>query len=113
VSESASVATSIMDRGRPRKRSDGLKRSASKTSKSAERRAFETLPKGWKVTDAAQMLEQAERAALHKQAMQQAARFEVMRKEDVDSLSRVGSTFVRRWVMRLANNAFTGAEELG
>lgn len=79
-----------MDRGRPRKRSDGIKRSASKTSKSAERRAFETLPKGWKVTDAAQMLEQTERAALHKQAMQQAARFEVMRKEDVDSLSRVG-----------------------
>ncbi|KAG6359265.1 hypothetical protein INS49_012786 [Diaporthe citri] len=88
VSESGSVTASIMDRGRPRKRNDGLKRSASKTSKSAERRAFETLPKGWKVTDAAQMLEQAERAALHKQAMQQAARFEVMRKEDVDSLSR-------------------------
>lgn len=86
VSESGS---SIMDRGRPRKRNDGIKRSASKTSKSAERRAFETLPKGWKVTDAAQMLEQAERTALHKQAMQQAARFEVMRKEDVDSLSRV------------------------
>lgn len=89
VSESGSVTASIMDRGRPRKRNDGLKRSASKTSKSAERRAFETLPKGWKVTDAAQMLEQAERVALHKQAMQQAARFEVMRKEDVDSLSRV------------------------
>lgn len=86
VSESGS---SIMDRGRPRKRTEGLKRSASKTSKSAERRAFETLPKGWKVTDAAQMLEQTERVALHKQAMQQAARFEVMRKEDVDSLSRV------------------------
>lgn len=89
VSESGSISASIMDRGRPRKRNDGLKRSGSKTSKSAERRAFETLPKGWKVTDAAQMLEQAERAALHKQAMQQAARFEVMRKEDVDSLSRV------------------------
>ncbi|KAL1856925.1 hypothetical protein Daus18300_010579 [Diaporthe australafricana] len=88
VSESGSIAASIMDRGRPRKRNEGLKRSASKTSKSAERRAFETLPKGWKVIDAAQMLEQAERAALHKQAMQQAARFEVMRKEDVDSLSR-------------------------
>ncbi|KAK7722322.1 hypothetical protein SLS64_000859 [Diaporthe eres] len=87
-SQSGSVTASIMDRGRPRKRNDGLKRSASKTSKSAERRAFETLPKGWKVTDAAQMLEQAERVALHKQAMQQAARFEVMRKEDVDSLSR-------------------------
>lgn len=113
VSESASVATSIMDRGRPRKRSEGLKRSASKTSKSAERRAFETLPKGWKVTDAAQMLEQAERAALHKQAMQQAARFEVMRKEDVDSLSRVSLNCIRSMLQDVANHVYTGIEKLG
>jgi hypothetical protein len=101
-----------MDRGRPRKRSDGIKRSASKASKSAERRAFETLPKGWKVTDAAQMLEQAERVALHKQAMQQAARFEVMRKEDVDSLSRV-SSMPKQWFKHLADHICTGTEELG
>ena len=112
VSESGSVTASIMDRGRPRKRNDGLKRSASKTSKSAERRAFETLPKGWKVTDAAQMLEQAERAALHRQAMQQAARFEVMRKEDVDSLSRVSST-LNHWSGRATNHACKGIEEPG
>ncbi|KUI72516.1 hypothetical protein VM1G_08406 [Cytospora mali] len=56
--------------------------------KSAERRAFEALPKGWKASDAVQMLEQCEVAALQKQAAQQAARFEIMRKEDVDSLSR-------------------------
>lgn len=113
VSESGSVTASIMDRGRPRKRNDGLKRSASKTSKSAERRAFETLPKGWKVTDAAQMLEQTERAALHKQAMQQAARFEVMRKEDVDSLSRVSPATNHYWLKHPTNHACTGIEEPG
>ncbi|KAK0652289.1 Up-regulated during septation-domain-containing protein [Cercophora newfieldiana] len=79
---------SIMERGRPRKRTDILKRSGSKRSKSSERRAFEQLPKGWKATEAANMLSQQEVAALSKQALQQAARFEVLRKDDVDSLSR-------------------------
>jgi len=78
----------IMERGRPRKRTDILKRSGSKRSKSAERRAFEQLPKGWKASEATNMLSQLEVAALSKQALQQAARFEVLRKDDVDSLSR-------------------------
>jgi hypothetical protein len=68
-----------------------LKRSGSKRSKSAERRAFEQLPKGWKASDASNMLSQPEIAALQKQALQQAARFEVLRKEDVDNMSRVCS----------------------
>lgn len=89
-----SESGSIMERGRPRKRTDtrdimGPHRSASKRSKSAERRAFETLPKGWKAGEASNMLHQAEVAALQKQALQQAARFEVLRKDDVDNLSRV------------------------
>ncbi|KAK4193127.1 Up-regulated during septation-domain-containing protein [Podospora australis] len=82
---------SIMERGRPRKRSDitnTFKRTGSKRSTSAERRAFEQLPKGWKASDAVNMLSPVEAAALHKQALQQAARFEVLRKEDVDNLSR-------------------------
>ncbi|KAK3326343.1 Up-regulated during septation-domain-containing protein [Apodospora peruviana] len=88
-----SESGSIMERGRPRKRNDSnggsiLKRAESKRSKSAERRAFEQLPKGWKATDAMNMLSQGEVAALQKQALQQAARFEVLRKEDVDNLSR-------------------------
>ncbi|KAK7739129.1 hypothetical protein SLS53_005765 [Cytospora paraplurivora] len=53
-----------------------------------QRRAFENLPKGWKAPDAIQMLQQSEIATLQTQAVQQAARFEIMRKEDVDSLSR-------------------------
>ncbi|KAK4203797.1 Up-regulated during septation-domain-containing protein [Triangularia verruculosa] len=85
---------SIMERGRPRKRSDltvigAVKRRAeSKRSTSAERKAFEQLPKGWKASEAVNMLSPVEAAALHKQALQQAARFEVLRKDDVDNLSR-------------------------
>ena len=83
-----------MERGRPRKRGEKvgaapLKRTGSKRSKSAERRAFEQLPKGWKGSDAVKMMDQSEAAAVQKQALQQAARFEVLRKEDVDNLSRV------------------------
>jgi len=83
-----------MERGRPRKRNESisgsiLKRAGSKRSKSAERRAFEQLPKGWKASDAVNMLSQSEVTSLQKQALQQAARFEVLRKEDVDNLSRV------------------------
>lgn len=66
-----------------------LKRTGSKRSKSAERRAFEQLPKGWKVPDAIKMMDQSEAAVVQKQALQQAARFEVLRKEDVDNLSQV------------------------
>lgn len=90
VSDSSSIAGSIMDRGRPRKKPDTvLKKSASVRNKSTERRAFEHLPKGWKPSDAVQMLDASETAALNKQAMQQAERFEILRKADVDSLSRV------------------------
>lgn len=90
VSDSSSIAGSIMDRGRPKKKSDGgPRRTGSTKCKSAERRAFENLPKGWKVADAVQMLDTSETIALNKQAMQQAGRFEILRKVDVDSLSRV------------------------
>ncbi|KAK3494097.1 Up-regulated during septation-domain-containing protein [Neurospora crassa] len=90
---SQSETGSIMERGRPRKRSETcgatvLNRSCSKRSKSAERRAFEQLPKGWKASDAVKMLKPNETSALQKQALQQAARFEVLRKEDVDDLSK-------------------------
>lgn len=92
VSDSSSMTGSIMDRGRPRKKGEtGLKRTGSKRDKSAERRAFEHLPKGWKATDAVQMLDACETMALNRQAIQQAERFEILRKTDVDSLSRVSS----------------------
>lgn len=84
----------IMERGRPRKRSEAScaghhKRSGSKQSNSTDKRAFEQLPKGWKASDAVNILSPHEVTVLQKQALQQAARFEVLRKDDVDSLSRV------------------------
>ncbi|KAI0521753.1 hypothetical protein F5B22DRAFT_500646 [Xylaria bambusicola] len=85
---------SIMERGRPRKRADGSligskhKRAESKRSLSIERRAFETLPQGFRPQDALAKLDQAETAHLQKQALGQAARFEVLRREDVDNLSK-------------------------
>lgn len=85
---------SIMERGRPRKRVDGtsvgvpLRRTASKRSKSAERRAFEILPEGWKPTEASKMIDREELAGLQKQAYGQAMRFEVLKKEHVESLSK-------------------------
>lgn len=102
-----SESGSIMERGRPRKRGEvigavpGPKRAASKRSKSAERRAFESLPKGWKASDASNMLNQTEAAALQRQALQQAARFEVLRKDDVDNLSRV--SYILSCYTRIAN----------
>ncbi|KAK0377431.1 hypothetical protein CLIM01_05202 [Colletotrichum limetticola] len=90
-----SESGSIMDRGRPRKRSEsrnnnGLipKRSCSTRNKSAERRAFEELPSGFRAGEAPSHIEQDELAALQKQAFGQASRFEVLRKEDVELLSR-------------------------
>ncbi|KAI1130109.1 hypothetical protein F5Y10DRAFT_136614 [Nemania abortiva] len=85
---------SIMERGRPRKRTDGTpiggnhRRTDSKRSLSTERRAFETLPSGFRPSDAVKRLDQAEIAHLQKQALGQAARFEVLRREDVDNLSK-------------------------
>ncbi|OTB16492.1 hypothetical protein K445DRAFT_292380 [Daldinia sp. EC12] len=87
---------SIMDRGRPRKRSDGtpigagggLKRSSSKRSISAERRAFEHLPQGWKPSEAVKNIDSAEAVYLQKQALGQTLRFEVLKKDDVENLSK-------------------------
>ncbi|KAI1649158.1 Up-regulated during septation-domain-containing protein [Daldinia loculata] len=96
---------SIMDRGRPRKRSDGtpigsfgngngngngggLKRSNSKRSVSAERRAFENLPQGWKPSEAVNNIDSSEIAYLQKQALGQTLRFEVLKKDDVENLSK-------------------------
>ncbi|KAK8124567.1 uncharacterized protein PG998_000326 [Apiospora kogelbergensis] len=90
-----SESASIMDRGRPRKRSDGtpvgggLKRSNTLQNKTDEqRRAFEELPQGWKPSEAANHLDQAEASYVHKQALEQVLRFEVLKKDDVESLSK-------------------------
>ncbi|POR31838.1 Uncharacterized protein TPAR_07959 [Tolypocladium paradoxum] len=88
----ASESSTVTDRGRPRKRievrnNNGplLKRSEAKSS---ERRAFEELPRGWKASDAMSKLNANDVAALYRQAFGQAERFEVLKVEDVEALSK-------------------------
>ncbi|KAI1500841.1 Up-regulated during septation-domain-containing protein [Biscogniauxia marginata] len=87
-----SESGSIMERGRPRKRSDGTpiggKRNLSKRSVSSDRRAFESLPQGWKSSEAVKNMDQVEIVYLQKQALGQALRFEVLKRDDVESLSK-------------------------
>jgi len=84
---------SIMDRGRPKKRAEGspisVKRTPDKRTLLAEQKAFETLPEGIKAVDAGQRWTVEEIEALKKQAVGQAAKFEVLSMKDVESLSRV------------------------
>ena len=94
----ASESSSIMDRGRPSKRTNTRRNNASQNrrretsaEKSAERRAFEELPSGFRVKDVAQGVPHDELLALHSQAYNQAEHFEVLRKEDVDALSKVSN----------------------
>ena len=90
VSESGS----IMERGRPRKRTDHssigapTKRGESKRTKSTDQKIFEELPTGCKPSDAPAVLAQSELLALQKQAFGQVSRFEVLRLEEVDALSK-------------------------
>lgn len=90
-----SESSVMMDRGRPRKRRDQrttngpiIQRAESKRSQSTEKAAFEQLPVGVKHTDALQQFRQSELALLQKQAYEQVGRFEVLRAEDVEALSK-------------------------
>ncbi|KAF4624873.1 hypothetical protein G7Y89_g13296 [Cudoniella acicularis] len=81
---------SIMDRGRPKKRTNGspIKGNSIKRSPSQEQKAFESLPQGVRATEASTILPTSELEMLRKQAIGQASRFEVLNSKDVDSLSR-------------------------
>jgi len=84
--------TSVMDRGRPVQRSS--KRQRSRTSSEAnnpETPAQDTwkMPRGMRVHDASMHMNQSDQDLLHKQAYDQAEKFEVLNKRDVASMSRV------------------------
>ena len=86
--------TSVMDRGRPKRRMDGkaaIKSQPNKRDVSAEQKAFVTLPTGVHATDVASKYGTSDCEKLHKQALGQAAKFEVLGVKDVDSLSRVSA----------------------
>ncbi|EXM32928.1 hypothetical protein V3481_008395 [Fusarium oxysporum f. sp. vasinfectum] len=87
--------SSVMDRGRPRKRRDQrtnngpiIQRTESKSRITSEQKAFEKLPVGVKHTEAIEKIEMPELALLQKQAYEQVGRFEVLRAEDVEALSK-------------------------
>ena len=102
----ASESSTMMDRGRPRKRIDVRNNNGTvlrgpdgsivsfgntsnpKRTKSAERRAFEELPKGWLPSQAVDSLGAINAAKIQKQALGQAERFEVLKIEDVEALSK-------------------------
>ncbi len=85
-----SESSGMIDRGRPSKRNEkSSKTSDAKNTKSSERRAFEELPAGWRPCEAISKLNANDVMALHKQALGQAERFEVLKVEDVDALSKV------------------------
>lgn len=86
-------ANAIMDRGRPKKRSETSPTmySASVTeSASEERKAFEALPQSYIPAAANASMPADEINTLRKQAIGQAARFGVLSAKDVDMLSKVG-----------------------
>lgn len=98
---------SIMDRGRPKKRPDGspitIRRTASKQLR--DQKAFETLPHGVKALNAGTKFNESEIDAIKRQAVGQAAKFEVLGFKDVEALSRV--SFLIFYLFILASNILT------
>lgn len=84
--------SSIMERGRPKKRNNQRERSqtvseANDTEGTSS--ASWGLPTGMRVPEASRSINQADQKHLHKQAYDQAAKFEVLSKRNVASMSRV------------------------
>lgn len=63
-------------------------------AKSAERRAFEELPTGWKPFDAIHKMDFNDIVYLQKQAFGQAERFDVLKLEHVEVLSKVCNSLI-------------------
>ncbi|KFY31891.1 hypothetical protein V493_00698, partial [Pseudogymnoascus sp. VKM F-4281 (FW-2241)] len=78
---------SIMDRGWPKKRSDGTS-TKNTTTNASEQKAFETLPQGVKACDVTSKFSPQDIESLRRQALDQAAQFEVLAAKDVSNLSR-------------------------
>lgn len=62
---------------------------ARRTKSIEERKAFEELPQGFKLGDVTSKITATELISIKKQARYQTERFEVLRQEDVDTLSKV------------------------
>ncbi|KFZ24534.1 hypothetical protein V502_00988 [Pseudogymnoascus sp. VKM F-4520 (FW-2644)] len=78
---------SIMDRGRPKKPSDGTS-TKNTTTNASQQKSFETLPQGVKACDVTSKFSPQDIESLRRQALDQAAQFEVLAAKDVSDLSR-------------------------
>lgn len=82
-----------MDRGRPPSRNSKRQRSravSETTNPDAAAHDPWQLPHGMRVAEASRRMSDVDQKALHKQAYDQAGKFEVLNRRDVASLSRVG-----------------------
>ncbi|KAF1851915.1 uncharacterized protein K460DRAFT_272513 [Cucurbitaria berberidis CBS 394.84] len=83
--------SSIMDRGRPQRRTSKRQRSRTVSEAETPENATPdtwTLPQGMRVPEASRRMSDADKKLLYKQAYDQAGNFEVLNKRDVASLSR-------------------------
>jgi hypothetical protein len=84
---------SVMDRGRPVRRTS--KRQRSRTCSEANTPDVPvdnwTLTTGMPVSEASRRMNDADKQQLHRQAYVQAEKFEVLKKRDVSSMSRVSN----------------------
>lgn len=83
--------SSIMDRGRPKRRNSKKERSRTMSESDGPETIADSwkLPQGMRVPEASRRISDADQKLLHKQAYDQAGNFEVLNKRDVASLSRV------------------------
>ena len=83
--------SSIMDRGRPKRRNSKKERSRTMSESDGPEAVADSwkLPQGMRVPEASRRISDADQKLLHKQAYDQAGNFEVLNKRDVASLSRV------------------------
>lgn len=84
--------SSIMDRGRPKRRNSKRERSRTVSETNGPEASVPDpwkLPHGMRVPEASRRMSDADKKLLHKQAYDQAGNFEVLNKRDVASLSRV------------------------
>ena len=94
VDTSASTDLSILNRGRPIRRSQSFdqherNRSASASVNCSEPKEVWKLPAGFKRTDAVHLLTESDKQKLQRQAVSQAEKFEVLNERDIATLSKV------------------------
>jgi LAS superfamily LD-carboxypeptidase LdcB len=104
-----------MDRGRPIGRDSKRQRSRTRSETNEPEPPVQDnwkLPRGMRARDAAMRMNDADKGQLHKQAYDQADKFEVLHKRDVASLSRVSSFLSTPTHTHVADHIIRSSEHL-